>query len=399
MQRKQFIDWARGFAVVAMVVWHTADSWLLGEARQGTAWAVLRFIGGLAAPSFLFLAGTAAALAAKPDRARPLLLECARGLEIVLLGYMLRLQTWLIDASAVRDLRLVRAWLPLVLGYGALWLALRALASAPARARWLAALGVLAVLVGFVQVPGLAPGRLARLLQVDVLQAIGATLALLALGERTLKLLQRPALALALGACVALVTETLQRALPGALPVPIAAFFGKFAPAPGAPAPALFPLFPWLAYGLVGAAFGTLLRTHADRSERLIVNASVLGALLALLTSESHPLVQLLIAREPWTVHPLRVAYRVGLVAVLLWIGWLWAARDRGRVLLAYGRASLRIYWAHLLIAYGVLGSPWHKQLHVGEWAVRASVLLASMWLLAGIGANARMPRKVGAAT
>lgn len=386
-QRRQFLDWARGFAVVAMVVWHTADAWLRVDLRTGQGWSLLRFVGGLAAPSFLFLAGTGAALAHRPGVQKPLAGEFARGLEIVLLGYLMRFQGWLIDASALTKLHLVRAWLPLGIGYGLLFASLRAAGARSARARALAIAGVLACLLGFVQVPFVAPGRLSRLVQVDVLQAIGASLVLLAAGQRAFRLLERPRLALLLGAFVALATEPVQALLPGILPVPIAAYLGKFAPAAGAAQPALFPLLPWFAYACAGAALGTLLRSEEEA--KLLVRTVVAGALLALCTSESHRLWQWAIATQPWSVHPLRVAYRLGLVAVLLGSAWLWAVHGRGRALATYGRASLRIYWVHLMLAYGVLGSPWHKRLHVGEWATLLGLLLVLMWLLA----KARAPR------
>jgi len=391
-----------------MVVWHTADGWLNTWVRTGQSWAVLRFVGGLAAPAFLLLAGVGVALAARPDRGRdqPLLVSLARGLEILLFGYTLRLQTWLIDAAAIRDLHLVRSWLPLLLGY-ALWFAsLRAIAKQPgrshaqqprawARAKPLAVAGCVLTLLGLAQVPWLAPGRLPRLLQVDVLQAIGASLVLLALFERFFRGLQRPWLAVTLGVGVAALTEPLSFLLPGVLPVPLAAYLGKFAPAAGAPAPALFPLFPWFAYACIGAAYGTLLRNRRENDERFIVCTGLGGALLALLTSEGlHP-VQHLIGTAPWLVHPLRVAFRTGLVLVLLLAGWIWAHRARGRLLIAYGRASLRVYWAHLLFAYGLAGSAWQKHLAMGEWAARLLLLLIAMWLLTRIGADAAVAAKV----
>jgi uncharacterized membrane protein len=384
-QRRQFLDWARGVAVLAMIVWHTADAWLRLDLRSGQGWSLLRFVGGLAAPSFLLLAGAGAALAHRPGAHKPLANELARGLEIVLLGYLMRFQGWLIDASALSKLYLVRAWLPLGIGYALLFASLRTVGSP--RARWLAATGLLACGVGFVQVPFVAPGRLSRLLQVDVLQAIGASLVLLAAGERAFRLFERPRLALVLGGLVALATEPVQSVLPGLLPVPIAAYLGKFPPASGAAQPALFPLLPWFSYACVGAALGTLLRTGDEA--KLLVRFVVVGALVALCTSESHRIWQWAIATQPWSVHPLRVAYRIGLVAVLLGVAWLWAANDRGRALATYGRASLRIYWVHLMLAYGVLGSPWHKRLHVGEWATLLGLLLVLMWLLAKV----RVPR------
>jgi uncharacterized membrane protein len=385
--RRDFIDWVRGVAVIAMVVWHTADGWLHVWARTGQPWSVLRFVGGLAAPSFLLLAGVA--LAARPDRTQhqPLLVTLARGLEIVLIGYALRLQTWLIDAAAITNLHLLRGWLPIVLGYALLFSSLRSIEKQPTRAKHLALAGGLLALIGLSQVPWLAPGRLLRLLQVDVLQAIGASLVLLALFERAWRVLQRPALTIALGIAVATLTDPLSMLLPGVLPVPVAAYLGKFTPAWGAPAPALFPLFPWFSYACFGAAYGTLLRTRREHhDEAFIVHAGLLGALLALLTSEAHHAVQHLIGALPWLVHPLRVAFRVGLVLVLLLAGWLWTHGRRGRLMVAYGRASLRVYWAHLLVAYGVLGSPWQKHLAMGEWAVRLVLLLGAMWLLTRLG-------------
>jgi uncharacterized membrane protein len=395
VQRRDFIDWVRGVAVVAMVVWHTADGWLLLGERVGQGWSVLRFVGGLAAPSFLLLAGAGLALAARPDRQRalPLIDALARGLEVMLIGYALRLQTWMVDAAAVTKLALLRGWLPIALGYALLFLSLRSTATQAERAKRLAVGGAVLALAGFVQVPWLAPGRLPRLLQVDVLQAIGASLVLLTLAERRFRLLQRPLLALALGAAVASLTEPLAWFLPGSLPVPLAAYLGKFPAAAGLPAPALFPLFPWFAYACIGAAFGTLLRNSGERDELLVVKAGVGGALLALATSEAHHAVQALITALPWSVQPLRVAFRTGLVLVLLLAGWLWAHGTRGRCLVPYGRASLRIYWAHLLVAYGVMGAPWQKQLHMGEWAARLGLLLVLMWLLTLIGAGQPRPR------
>ncbi|MDB4986258.1 MAG: hypothetical protein JWN04_1436 [Myxococcaceae bacterium] len=385
-----------------MVIWHTADGWLLPTVRVGQGWAVLRFVGGLAAPSFIFLAGAAVGLAARAGRTReqPVLVSITRGLEIVLFGYALRFQTWLIDADAITQLHLARSFLPLGVGYALLFLSLRALPTQPVRAGRYAVAGSLLVVAGLSQVPWLAPGRLPRLLQIDVLQAIGASLVLLALGERSFRLLQRPGLAILLGALVALLTEAVSSMLPGVLPVALAAYLGKFAPAAaGLPQPALFPLFPWLAYACIGAAFGTKLRTAGEHSDHYVVAAGLAGATLALCTSEAHQAVQSLMTAVPWSVHPLRVAFRVGLVLVLLLAGWLWAQGKRGRVLVSYGRASLRVYWAHLLIAYGSLGHPWQKQLQMAEWATRLLLLLGLMWLLTRIGSAPTVPKRAEAST
>ena len=186
--------------------------------------------------------------------------------------------------------------------------------------------------------------------------------------------------------------------LPGLLPVPLAAYFGKFAPGPGQPTPSLFPLLPWFAYACFGAAFGARLRA-SSASDAVIVHAALIGALVALLTSEAHGFVQRAMAAHTWSVPPLRVAFRSGLVSVLLLSGWLWTQGRRGRVLVAYGQASLRIYWAHLMVAYGVLGAPWYKRLALGEWAARVVLLLAFMWLLSQLRTRAPLPLRNEAST
>jgi uncharacterized membrane protein len=398
VSRLPFIDWVRGFAVVAMVLWHTGDAWLSPGLRDGQGWMFLRFVGGLAAPGFLLLAGVGAGLSARapatPElRTKALRASLGRGLEIVLIGYLLRYQTWMIDAAAIRQLWAARAWLPVGLGYAALVLATRKLEPAPRKALSWALGGVALLAIGYLQVDDVAPGRLRKLLQVDVLQAIGMSLVLLALLERGLSLLQKPALLLALGVVVACATEPLSRVLPGPLPNALAGYLGKWTPAPGQPAASTFPLFPWFAYACFGAAVGWLLRTQRAHAERLVMALSVGGAALAMVTSEAHHVLQDLFAREPWLVHPFRVAFRVGIVLALFLVGHVWAGGRRGRALLDYGQASLRVYWAHMLFAYGILGRALQKSSSYVVWLGWVLVLLAAMWGLAQLGRRSEKPQ------
>jgi uncharacterized membrane protein len=392
--RLPFIDWARGFAVVAMVLWHTGDAWLRLDQRDGQFWVALRFVGGLAAPSFLLLAGCAAALAARPsdDReqtSRALRTSLSRGLEVLLIGYALRLQTWLLDAAAATQIGLARAWLPIVVGYAALALALRKLSSEPGRAYTWGLAALASCVIGFAQVEQVAPGRFARLLQVDVLQAIGASLCILALGQRVCRLLQRPLALFVTSALVALSTQPITSWLPGPLPHGIAGYLGKFEVPQGAPVPALFPLFPWLAYALAGAGFGALLRRVREREERvdrLVIAFAVLGAVVSVLTSEAQPFVHRVMNLWPGSLPLVRVAFRVGLVHVLLLFGLVWAHGNRGKLLLAFGQNSMRIYWVHMMFAYGILGRALQKKLAVGSWILWALPLFGAMWCLTLVG-------------
>jgi uncharacterized membrane protein len=398
MQRLPFIDWTRGFAVLAMVLWHSADAWLRPALKAGEGFFFLRFVGGLAAPGFLLLAGLSAGLSARAPRdpahaAQLRLANLARGFEILLLGYVLRLQTWLLDAAAVRQLHTLRAWLPLAAAYAALFWGARAVLRRP---RWGLAWGMagsaLAAL-GLLQVEAVAPGRLARLLQVDVLQAIGASLMLLAWAT---PLARRAGLAFSVGIAIALATPFLWAQLPGVLPRPLAAYLGRFEPLPGAPAPALFPLFPWFAYACLGAGLGGLLRdaratreTGARERERnveaLVVRCMLLGACIAALASEAHPYVQQLMSSLPAAVPPLRVAFRVGVIATLLGVGLVLATSRASRTLLDLGRASLRVYWFHLPFAYGLLGQFLRGRLDYLQYGLTAPVLLLAMWGLSRV--------------
>lgn len=386
MQRLAPVDFARGLAVLAMIAWHTADGLLKPALRDTETFLSLRTVGGLAAPGFLLLAGMGAALAAKPTSdplaaSRKLRRGLGRGCEILILGYALRLQTWLIDAAALVHIEMLRAWLPLLIGYAALFYAARGLArDRPVSPRW-ALSGAALVFVGWIQVEDVADGRLARLLQVDVLQSIGASLALLAVAEYAVSLLQRPLWACALGVSCMIVAEPLRAQLPGTLPVPLAAYLGRFDGPPDLPPPSLFPLFPWFAYACLGAALGVLLRRAHERAERTLVAFGVVGASVALITSEAHAYVHAW-TQSPLAVTPVRVMFRVGLVMVWLALGVAFARTALGRKLVDFGRASLRVYWFHLPFAYGIAVQWLRGQLTFAAWLAFALLLAAAMWQL-----------------
>jgi uncharacterized membrane protein len=395
--RLPFVDWARGFAVVAMVLWHTGDAWIAPAARTGQGWLFLRFIGGLAAPLFLFLAGAGAALAVRAandeaTRRRVLLGGLGRGLEVVIVGYLLRFQTWMIDAGALQHPGHARAYLPIALGYACLYWSAGQFGRATRRTAYGLGIGTASLIAGLVQVESLAAGRLAKLLQVDVLQAIGASLILLALGQHLFRLLERPLLAIVVAIVVAMGTPAMSTILPGPLPNALAAYFGKFEVPSSTTPPALFPLFPWFAYACFGAALGHGLRTAKDR-EAFLVACAVVAALVAIVTSEAHPFIHTLFATQAWSVQLARAAYRIGIGMVVLLGGWIWTSlpvkRPPGRVLLDFGKTSLRVYWAHMLFAYGLLGTPLHKKLGFVGWAAWLCPLFVAMWGLSQLGRGA----------
>src|SRR5690349_17156926 len=60
--RLQYLDWLRGLAVLLMIQVHVADSFLKESLRVSAAYRFSQWIGGWAAPLFLFMAGVSLAL-------------------------------------------------------------------------------------------------------------------------------------------------------------------------------------------------------------------------------------------------------------------------------------------------------------------------------------------------
>ena len=57
MKRFPFLDWMRGLAIVLMIQCHTFNSFARMDVREGGPYVLSQFVGGMAAPLFLFMAG------------------------------------------------------------------------------------------------------------------------------------------------------------------------------------------------------------------------------------------------------------------------------------------------------------------------------------------------------
>jgi len=394
--RLDFVDTYRGIAVVLMILWHTTDSWLREEWRTGTVWEVLRLLGGMAAPSFLFLAGASVALKAIADerrsvpRAESIRGIVARGLEVVVLGYMLRFQMWIVDALGFRAAGSWRVIVPLVAAYVLLLVGLRPLAKRPLRAlAWLVP-GVALFALGVYEATIVVPRTWVSLLRVDVLQAIGASLVIGALVGVPLGAFgKRPWLALCIGIGIALCTDFVASAMPGPLPLPLAGYLAKITPPAGMRPPSLFPLLPWTGYAFCGAAVGAVW-ARAARSHRvteLVVWLAVIGAIVAVATKEMAPWNDDLLVSATWLLPAFRMLYRVGLDlvigAVALAIVALWGTGGKITPLRWLGQTSLLVYWVHLEPSFGIVATSLKRALGLAEWALGFALLTAAMVVVA----------------
>src|SRR5262245_4174807 len=102
-QRRAYIDWARGLAVLVMIEAHTSDAWPRADAKGSLGYAMAVILGGFAAPLFLWLAGLGVAMAAsrtleRTGRAAAAVeAACVRGLEIFILAFLFRIQAFVVS--------------------------------------------------------------------------------------------------------------------------------------------------------------------------------------------------------------------------------------------------------------------------------------------------------------
>ena len=371
-----------------MIAWHSADGWLAAPARVGAGWAVLLLAGGLAAPLFLLLAGASVGLALERSPASWSAIV-RRGLGLMIFGWVLRLQIWLVDCGAAFD---PRAWPVAIAGLGGCALAFSALrdractdrapnpasgdrspGDPPSRALRL----VLAiVLLAFAAAGASMTAASHVLLRVDVLSCIGAAIALCACLSRVAS----PRALLAMAVVVALVTLPVSELVTGSRVPALTAWIARSSDGTGAGL-AGFPLVPWLAYALLGCAV-------ARRARRWSAATTIaIGALLAIVAFEGGlPWTRRAIHTMPWLRPLARLAWHAGVTGVAFGVAHA-LGRRIPHALLACGRASLAIYWAHLWIVFGVVSVPLHHALDRDAWLLALATLLAFTTLLAlGLG-------------
>jgi len=324
-ERRGYLDWMRGVAVLVMIQAHVIDSWTRDASRSGQGFRNAVVLAGFAAPLFLFLAGVASVLAAESKRRRTGSDAIAagavrrRGLEIFALAFLFRLQAYL-----------------------------------------------------------LAPGAtLAGIFKVDILNIMGpsivATATIWELARtRTNRIVALALVTISIGIITPIIREA---AWPLALPDQMEWYLR---PAVGR---ATFTIFPWAGLLVAGGLVGLLLNSTDGVRERSWMMAAfgIGGATLALVSYEMSFLPSMYARASFWTTSPTYFFLRIGIMMMIIPIAWLW---DRRRVWLRrahwspleeLGRSSLFAYWIHVEMVYGFLSYPLHRQLSLeGSFAAWA---------------------------
>lgn len=391
--RLGFVDDARGLAVVLMIFWHTVDGWIRRDlqAAHPQVLDTMRVFGGTAAPMFVMLAGVGAALKLNGDHAKgrspwiSMRQLAARGLHVVATGYALRVYMWLVDDRALFRLSAAPSWIPLVIGLGCLLVGLERLADARRESVPLVIAGLTAYAIGIQQAFVLEAHKAPYLLKVDVLQAIGASITLVALAEPLFATSRRPWLAVAFGFLLALPTEAIAERMPGGWPLALAPYLGKWDTPLGRSLPA-FPIFPWCGYAFVGAAVGYYwLRFANERKPAMAVFGlgSVAAGIAAICNGP--PVHLYLLPAFPIAYKSVFMLHKIGFglaLVMLVHLAVLLAGRSPLREL---GQTSMVVYWVHLEFAYGLLAKPLKHSLDYAQWAVGFVLLTLAMAVVARI--------------
>jgi uncharacterized membrane protein len=314
--RRTYVDWARGLAVVLMIEAHTIDAWTRAASKSTVGFRYATMLGGFAAPAFLWLAGVSIALAATRLERRGSKAAAAastiaqRGLEIFVLAFLFRLQSFIVS-------------------------------------------------------PGKHPISLFR---VDILNVMGPSIAVAALMWSARASARVRVVMYASAAIILAMATPIVRASAGVdlLPAWIQWYVRPTADY------TTFTLFPWAAFVFAGSACGLFVAASGEREERarhwLLAAAGVMVIALGWYASKQPSIYR---TSSFWTTSPTWFAIRTGVLMVSLSALYAIAFALRrvgvdGQALARFGRASLFVYWIHVELVYGYATWPLHARLNFG---------------------------------
>ena len=326
MSRFPFLDWMRGLALAIMIQVHVFNSFARMDVRDNGVYGLAVFIGGMAGPLFLFMAGMTFAFQ--------------------------------MDRLERTEKRAGRRWLACLRRAGYVW-------------------GI-AYLIRLTDWVGSWPhGGWAEIARVDILNSMGLAMAVfsvaaLATGGRRIRGVLVAAIAIA--AVSPFVANWDWTAVPDVVRQYLQAGYGR----------GHFPFFPCASYLGFGMTAGAAVRlTEAERMDRLMQWAALIGGGSILAAQYVSNLPYSVYPKSNfWTDNPALIVMRVGISLVILagcytWTaycasaGWSWMQ--------SLGRNSLMVYWVHLMLVYGPLTAAFQKALSIPGTVAATLVTIALM--------------------
>jgi uncharacterized membrane protein len=326
VKRFPFLDWMRGLAVVIMIQCHVFNSFAQPGVREGGPYVLSQFVGGMAAPLFLFMAGmTLAFQMAGQDRresraAHRWWSALQRAGYVWGIAYLFRLTNCVASLPHAEWREFTKVDILNCMGLAMAVFAAAALLPGGTRARW-AALGALAVAAASPLVAGIEWGRTPELIQEYLAPGRGR---------------------------------------------------GHFA------------FFPNAAYIGFGLSAGTIVKhTTQERLERLMQWSVLLGLALTVASQYFSNIPYSIYAHSNfWTDSPSLILIRTGIALMILAGCYLWTEYCVGpgwSWMQVMGKNSLMVYWVHVMLVYGNLVMLLKQRLSIPATALATAVVIALM--------------------
>jgi peptidoglycan/LPS O-acetylase OafA/YrhL len=318
----------RGLAVLIMIQCHTFNSLVRMDLRDGGPYVLSQFVGGMAAPLFLFMAGMTFAFQMDSMERRELLpvrrwvVSLRRAAYILGIAFLFRLSNW---------------------------------AAALPHADW------------------------HEITKVDILNCMGV--ALLAFSAAaTLDWRGRARLGAAAGLAIAAAAP-----LVASLPWDgVPALLREYLTPSGR---GHFAFFPCASYAGFGLAAGTLVKRSAEeRFDRLMQWGVLLGFGLVFGSQYFSNLPYSVYPQSNfWTTSPALILIRLGVMLLILAGAYIWTnftAAPRWSWIQVLGKNSLMVYWVHVILVYGGLAEPLKRSLGITQtWVATATVTVLMLAL------------------
>ena len=331
MKRYPFLDWMRGLAVVLMIQTHTFNSFVRADLRGGGPYMLSQFVGGMAAPLFLFMAGMTFGFQMESlerreaSRLRRWLMALRRAAYILAIAYLFRLTAW------------AGSW------------------------------------------PNGAAGEIVK---VDILNCMGLAMAALA-AAAVIPSGSRVHFAAAAGLAIAAAAPLAANLNWNGAPPVVHQYLASGVAQGGG----RFAFFPFASYVAFGIGAGTAVRRAGAEIDRLMQWCAPAG--LALVFSAQY-LSNVPYSIYPksnfWTDSPALVLIRTGITLLVMAGAYLWTQFCAGggwSWVQTLGKASLLVYWVHVMLVYGSWLHPIQRALSIPSAVFATLAVMAAMVALA----------------
>ncbi len=312
--RLAFLDWTRGLAAVIMLQGHAFHSFTSKELREGSAYVLSQFAGGIVPAIFLFLTGvTLAFLMDSRERqgvapSGRLLAALRRSGYLIGLAFVIRFQMWLFARP-----------------YG----------------HW------------------------TDLFKVDVLNCMGFGLALMSV-MAIFPTRERARLCGILGFAIAFASPLISALDWSTVPQLLKDYI--------APDSRYFSFFPWAAFLAFGLSFGSILRLfERDQLQRGLQWFTLAGIVLLFGSQYASNMPYSLYPKsEFWLDSPWLILMKLGSIFILISFAYLWTEYgSRGfSWVQQIGTTSLIVYWVHIELIYGRWFAGYKENLNVQDTVV-----------------------------